>query len=262
MKATRTVSRRDFMKVLAQVGISAVVAEGLVKLSAPKRTGASSGATDSPYHWVMVIDLGRCTGCNYCTYACKAANDTAPGIFWNAVYKDEETFSEEVYIPRPCMHCEHAPCVDVCPVGATYHRPDGLVAMDYDLCIGCRYCQVACPYGSRYFNWEPNNGPNPAADEWGDPQVERRQRGVVEKCTFCTHRIDAGLAAGLVPGVHEDATPNCVNACPVEARTFGDLNNPDSAVSRLLDTRESMVLREELGTHPRVYYLLPERRAS
>jgi phenylacetyl-CoA:acceptor oxidoreductase subunit 1 len=97
--------------------------------------------------------------------------------------------------------------------------------------------------------------------EWGSPEVERRPRGVVEKCTFCAQRIDAGLAAGKIPGVDPEVTPACVNICPVGARFFGDLSDPDSQVSRLLEARESIVLREELGTHPRVYYLLPERSA-
>lgn len=259
---TRTLSRREFVKLAVRLGVSVAVLEALAQVAGKIQLAeANDGSVENPYHWVMVIDLEACTGCNYCTYACKATNDTGQDITWNAVFHDEQTFSQEVYIPRPCMHCEHAPCVEVCPVGATYHRPDGLVTMDYDKCIGCRYCQVACPYGARYFNWAVNDQPNPMSPEWGTPEVDRRPRGVAEKCTFCAHRIDAGLAAGLTPGVDEDATPACVNICPVNARFFGDLNDPRSVVSQLLATRESIQLREDVGAHPRVYYLLPQRSA-
>ncbi len=260
---TRTLSRREFIQYAAQLGVSGALLGGVLtvigRISRASADEHSEG--NASYNWAMVIDLGACTGCNYCTYACKATNDTAPGITWNAVFEDNQTFASEVFIPRPCMHCEHAPCVEVCPVGATYHREDGLIAMDYDKCIGCRYCQVACPYSARYFNWEENKQPNPMAPEWGSPEVERRPRGVIEKCTFCAQRIDAGLAAGKTPGVDKEATPACVNICPVGARVFGDLNDPNSKVSRLLAERESIVLREDLGTHPRVHYLLPERSA-
>ena len=259
---TRTVSRREFVKITTRLGISAAALEVVRRLRGNlTHATASSKAGSSAYDWALAIDLDLCTGCNYCTYACKASNDTADGITWNAVYKDTEHFSKEVYVPRPCMHCEHAPCVDVCPVGATYHRDDGLIAMNYDLCIGCRYCQVACPYGARYFNWEKNDQVNPMVPEWGEPEIERRPRGVVEKCTFCSQRLDAAVENNLTPGKDVAATPACVNICPVGARTFGDLNDPNSKVSRLLAERENIVLREELGTHPRVHYLLPQRKA-
>ncbi len=159
------------------------------------------------------------------------------------------------------MHCEHAPCVEVCPVGASYRRADGIVMMDYDKCIGCRYCEVACPYGARAFNWKEHTEPNSAVPTWGEPEVPRRPRGVVEKCSFCAHRIDRGLAAGLTPGVDAAATPACVNACPVGARKFGDLNDPASEVSVLLANHASYRLREDLGTAPHVYYL-PARKET
>jgi Fe-S-cluster-containing dehydrogenase component len=127
--------------------------------------------------------------------------------------------------------------------------------MDYDKCIGCRYCEVACPYGARAFNWKTFAGPNPAVPTWGEPEIERRPRGVAEKCSFCFQRIDRGLALGLTPGIDRAATPACVVACPMGARAFGDLNDPESTVSRLLATNPSYRLREDLGTGPRVYYL-------
>ena len=140
-------------------------------------------------------------------------------------------------------------------MGATWVREDGIVEMDYDRCIGCRYCEVACPYNARSFNWEEFKGENPAVPTYGQPEVERRPRGVVEKCSFCYQRIDRGLTLGLEPGVDDDATPACVVACPVGARKFGNLKDPDSEVSRILATQQWFRLREDLGTAPRVYYL-------
>ena len=143
-------------------------------------------------------------------------------------------------------------------VGASYYRPDGIVMMDYDKCIGCRYCEVACPYQARSFNWEKFEGPNPAVPEWGQPEVERRPRGVPEKCSFCYQRIDRGMALGLTPGVDPDATPACVTTCPTGARIFGDLNDPESEVSKLIHSHQTVRLRDELGTAPRVYYILAD----
>lgn len=243
------VSRRGAVKVAA---VTVATAAGLRAW----RSGASaSGGAAGDHQWVMVIDQATCTGCGYCSFACRAENDVPPDISWNKVIPLEQVGGKPVFLPRPCMHCEQAPCVDVCPVKASYHRADGIVMTDYDRCIGCRYCEVACPYLARAFNWETFDEPNPAVPEWGQPGVERRPRGVVEKCTFCFHRIDRGLAAGLTPGVDPGATPACVVECPVGARKFGDLNDPESEVSRLLRSRPSYRLREDLGTRPRVYYL-------
>jgi Fe-S-cluster-containing dehydrogenase component len=194
-------------------------------------------------------------GCGQCTLACQAHNDTPADITWNRVIEVEPVGEKQVYLPLPCMHCADAPCADICPVGATYQRADGIVMMDYDRCIGCRYCEMACPYGARYFNWETFSGPNPAVPEWGQPEVPRRPRGVVEKCSFCFNRIDRGLAFGLKPGIDQAATPACVVACPTGARLFGDLNDPASPVSQALAQHPSFRLREDLGTEPRVYYL-------
>ncbi len=209
-------------------------------------------------HWGMVIDLDRCIGCEYCQRACSAVNDVAPGRHWNIVVEDKTQTGETFFFSRPCLHCQHAPCVEVCPVHATYVREDGIVAMDYDRCIGCRYCEVACPYDARKFNWEEYTEENEYQPTWGIAEVERRPRGVVEKCTFCVHRIDAGLEAGLTPGVDREATPACVNSCPVEARTFGNLNDPESRISQIVDHNPTLRLRDELGTEPSVYYIPPK----
>ncbi len=247
--------RRSFLKVLS-AGAAALL--GLW----PRNRGQASGHVGvSEHSWVMVIDQDRCIGCGYCTLACQAHNDAPPNIQWNRVIKAGKVGDSDVYLPRPCMHCDHAPCVSVCPVRASYKRADGIVMMDYDRCIGCRYCEVACPYGARAFNWDEFVGENPLVPEWGIPEVPRRPRGVVEKCSFCYHRIDRGLAVGLKPGEALSATPACVVACPVSARIFGDLNDPDCKVTQLLATNPHYRLREDMGTHPRVYYL-PARRAE
>jgi Fe-S-cluster-containing dehydrogenase component len=206
----------------------------------------------------MVIDQSKCTGCGYCTLACKAHNDIAPDHQWNVVSEVGELGGHKIFLSRPCMQCKEAPCVEVCPVGASYYRDDGIVMMDYDKCIGCRYCQVACPYQARVFNWESFTEENPLVPQWGQPEVERRPRGVPEKCAFCYQRIDRGLSLGLTPGVDEDATPACVVVCPTGARYFGDLKDENSTVSKLLRERPSYRLRDDLGTGCRVYYLPAE----
>src|SRR5512134_3928656 len=224
----KNVNRRDFLK-LAAIGVA--VAAGA---QAIKTAGASSEGPKGEHQWAMVIDQSKCTGCEYCTMACRAHNDVSPEISWNKVSEVGQFDGHIVYIARPCMHCEKAPCVEVCPVKASYYRDDGIVMMDYERCIGCRYCQVACPYEARSFNWEEFTGENPAVPAWGTPEVERRPRGVPEKCSFCYQRINRGLAHGLKPGVDADATPACVVACPTGARLFGDLNDSESNVSKAL----------------------------
>jgi Fe-S-cluster-containing dehydrogenase component len=242
--------RREFMKIALGAGATAASLKLAQKVSASKPEGSS------PHQWAMVIDQRKCVGCGYCSNACRAHNDIHPDISWNRVIESDVIDGENTYISRPCMQCEHAPCVDVCPVKASYYRADGIVMMNYDRCIGCRYCEVACPYNARAFNWEEFTGDNPAVPEWGEPEVERRPRGVVEKCSFCYHRIDRGIALGLTPGVDTDTTPACAVACPVGARVFGDLNDPESQVSMLLEKHVTHRLREDLGTGPRVYYIL------
>lgn len=242
-------SRRDLLKV---AGVAAAAVAGLQVIN---KANASESAPSGGRQWAMVIDQSKCTGCGYCVMACRAHNDVAPDITWNPVLQDGQVGDQKVYLPRPCMQCSKAPCVEVCPVKASYYRPDGIVMMDYDRCIGCRYCEVACPYGARSFNWKKFDGTNPAVPEWGEPEVPRRPRGVPEKCAFCYQRIDRGLQLGLEPGVDEDATPACVGVCPTGARVFGDLNDPNSAVSKLLKANPHFRLREDLGTGPRVYYL-------
>ena len=210
------------------------------------------------FHWGMVIDLDRCIGCEYCVRACSATNDVASERTWNIVVPEETSGGHPFFFSRPCQQCQDAPCVEVCPVGATYVRDDGIVMMNYERCIGCRYCEVACPYDARKFNWEERTDTNEFIPTWGIAEVDRRPRGVIEKCTFCVHRIDAGIETGLEPGLDPEATPACVNICPVGARTFGNLADPESNVSRLIESNATIRLREELGTEPSVYYIPPK----
>ena len=223
--------------------------------------------------WGMVIDLDKCVGCQACTVACKEENNIPYGspreqelrreVYWNRVI----TVSSGGYptprvdfISMPCMHCDNAPCTTVCPAKATYRREDGIIMQDFRRCIGCKYCMIACPYGVRSFNYQeqreeeyhrPDSPPDRAdRGPWPFPQ---RVHGVVEKCTFCFHRIDRGLREGKRIG--DEVVPACVEACPTKARTFGDLDDPGSNVSRLLASRGGFKLREEMGTHPKVYYL-------
>jgi phenylacetyl-CoA:acceptor oxidoreductase 27-kDa subunit len=269
-RVTVELNRRDFLVLGGTAAGSIVAAQVLTtgvlspfgQLKQRQVTGdAAPEKASSEYHWGMVINLEKCIGCEYCQRSCSATNDVLDDKPWNIVVEDQLDNGQTFFFSRPCLHCQDAPCVEVCPVQATYHREDGLVVMDYDRCIGCRYCEVACPYDARKFNWAERTDVNPYIPTWGEAEVERRPRGVVEKCTFCIHRIDAGLANGLMPGVDRDATPACVNACPVGARTFGNLKDPNSRVSQAIANNPTLRLREELGTEPSVYYIPPKKEA-
>lgn len=263
-------TRRDFLALAATAGGSAVAAQVLTTgalspfsgLKQRQVTGAEHAEkATGEHHWGMLIDLSKCIGCEYCQRACSATNDVADDKPWNLVTEDKLDNGQTYFFTRPCLHCQDAPCVEVCPVQATYHREDGLVVMDYNRCIGCRYCEVACPYDARKFNWQERTDKNPYVPTWGTPEVERRPRGVVEKCTFCIHRIDYGLANGLTPGEDRAATPACVNICPVGARVFGDLKDSNSKISRIIENNPTIRLREELGTEPSVYYIPAKKEA-
>lgn len=208
--------------------------------------------------WVMVADLRRCIGCQTCTAACRQANGTPPGVQWRRVVDVEVGDYPNVqraFIPVGCQHCDEPACMDVCPTQATTKRADGIVAIDYDLCIGCAYCAVACPYQARY------RAPRDTFAYGSSPMDNERKThedarvAVASKCTFCVDRIDDGLAKGLTPGVDPEATPACVNACITQTLAFGDLDDTDSNVSRLLATHQHFRMHEELGTGPGFYYL-------
>ncbi len=218
--------------------------------------------------WGMVIDLDRCTACQACTVACKEENnqpvagaaDSARGrdLFWMQLLGAVEGEYPRVagrFVPRPCMHCDEPPCVQVCPVGATTKREDGLVAQDADRCIGCRYCVVACPYGARSFNWRR---PAFQAAQYLNPDVPVRPVGVVEKCTFCVHRLEKAAARARAEGRplrDGDYVTACTQTCTGGAIRFGDLDDPQSEVYGLARDKRAFRLLDELGTHPRVIYL-------
>jgi Fe-S-cluster-containing dehydrogenase component len=259
-----TTSRRDFAKVAGALAGAAVLTQFIsVNTLASRKAPGSEEAATGP-QWGMLIDINKCIGCKYCTYACQAVNNLGDDMIYNVVTSETVQNGKGYFLSRPCMHCVEAPCVHVCPVKATYHRPDGIVIMDYTKCIGCRYCQVACPYDARVFNWHEPIKTSPKSPNFGMQEVPNRPRGVVEKCTFCAHRIDSGMERGLVPGVDPLATPACVGMCPTGARVFGDLTDPESPVSKALEDAKVVIrLREdELSTEPRVFYIPPDAHSN
>ncbi|WP_284139155.1 MULTISPECIES: 4Fe-4S dicluster domain-containing protein [unclassified Virgibacillus] len=206
--------------------------------------------------WGMVIDLRKCVGCDSCTVACKAENRTPPGISYNVVLEEEiGEFPNvaKVNLPMPCMHCDNPPCVQVCPVRATFKLDNGIVTIDNDRCIGCRYCIVACPYGARSYDFgesyedEMLGFNDVSSPEYGIERGERKPKktpiGTVRKCNFCMHRLERG------------EEPACVETCIGDARFFGDLNDPNSTVSKLANSPRAFRLKSELGAGPNVIYL-------
>ena len=205
----------------------------------------------------MVIDLNSCVGCQTCTIACKHANDTPPEVQWRKVIDVElGQFPnvERLFLVTGCQHCANPPCVPVCPTGATKQRLDGLVTMDYDTCIGCGYCAVACPYQARTIvhqqDWYYGE---PTAQE--EHVANKNRIGVANKCTFCVDKLDDGLAQGLTPGVDAEATPACAISCIATAIHFGDFNDPNSTISQLASENDAFQMHQELGTDPQIRYL-------
>ncbi len=223
-----------------------------------------------PQRWIMVIDLRKCVGCHACTIACVAENKLPPGIVYRPVMDVEVGKYPNVsrnFTPRPCFHCEKPPCVSVCPVGATKKREDGIVDIDYNKCIGCRYCAVACPYNARVFDFGYKDyqtgfpasaglilgqeGLNPYNErpslEYNKKWVREAHKqpvGNVRKCHFCQHRLSAGML------------PACTVTCIGRATYFGNKNDPNSLVSELIANPNVMRLRVEIGTDPQCYYLV------
>jgi phenylacetyl-CoA:acceptor oxidoreductase subunit 1 len=172
----------------------------------------------------------------------------------------EEKPEEMTTYPVRCNHCKEAPCVDVCVTGASQKREDGIVWVDQDKCVGCRYCIIACPYQNRTFLSKDKDtgyfpGYEPTGFEKAGKKIYPHTVGTTEKCNFCMERIDDGLSKGLKPGIDRDATPACVNTCPARALTFGDLDDPNSEVSRLIRDKKAFNLHPEYDTEPSIYYI-------
>ena len=227
--------------------------------SAPARPTSADVRRGIPGRkWVMVIDLANCDGCGVCSMTCAKSHFVPPDRQWLRVFRmQDDPASASYWMPRPCFHCDDPPCARVCPVGATFKRDDGIVLIDNERCIGCRFCMAACPYSVRVFNWgRPNDPPAATArgysPEWGYP----RRVGTAEKCDFCPDMARDGKL------------PHCAGACPMGAIWFGDENEDAVTNSRGETVRLSTLLRdraafrelEELGTKPRVYYLPPDHR--
>lgn len=219
----------------------------------------------------FIIDLKRCFGCYTCQVACKAEHFTPPDVSWGRCLKGETgkyPTTIRQALPILCMQCKEPECMKVCPTKATTQRPDGIITVDKNLCVGCRYCMVACPYGSRYFTlkwssyFSEDKLPSPIDDdvrrlfpgiktlspfeEYAKRQwIEKYGEGTATKCNFCIERVEKGQK------------PSCVETCPAKARYFGDLDDPESEVATLLKTQRGFQLNPEFGTDPSVYYLPP-----
>ncbi|MEE4272770.1 MAG: 4Fe-4S dicluster domain-containing protein [Thermoanaerobaculales bacterium] len=261
-------NRRDFLKL---AGLTAVGAAGATSIKAPNVEASTGGDHAEPsgdgVRLAMVIDLRKFAKddalIDKCVEACHTTHnvpdfedDPKNEVKWiwaedfeTAFHSQEFHFIREDLKGKPtlllCNHCDNPPCTRVCPTQATWKREaDGIVMMDWHRCIGCRYCVVACPYGSRSFNWKD---PRPAIEEI-TIDYPTRMKGVVEKCTFCEERIARGLE------------PACVEVCENEEIVFGDLNDPNSKVRRLLAERMAIRRKAGLGTQPEVYYIIDDPR--
>jgi molybdopterin-containing oxidoreductase family iron-sulfur binding subunit len=232
-----------------------------------ERLQAQIKVADTPaqpgVEFAYALDISRCIGCRRCVYACVEENNQSrdPQLHWIKVlsmekekgvdfsaadpYYNPPTVPQEghFYVPVACQQCRNAPCTKVCPTGATWTEKDGIVVIDYDWCIGCRYCMAACPYGARHFNWAeptiPRDKLNTNTHYLGN---RPRPKGVVEKCTFCIQRTRAGRY------------PACVEVCPVGARKFGNLLDKDSEIRYIIEHKRVLVLKEDLNTVPRFFY--------
>ena len=221
--AAPSASRRNFLR-----GIPVITA-------AAATVPTPAMAETSKHHWGMLVDVRKCIGCQACTVSCIQENVVPEGSFRTVVSTYSVKVNDSVQpagtyvLPRLCNHCDEPPCVPVCPVSATYKRADGIVVVNNERCVGCAYCVQACPYDARFINHETNKA---------------------DKCTFCAHRVEAGLL------------PACVETCVGGARIFGDLNDANGVLRKQLDANKDKlkVLKPEQGTKPQLYYIgLDER---
>ncbi|MEK6626733.1 MAG: 4Fe-4S dicluster domain-containing protein [Bdellovibrionota bacterium] len=267
------IGRRDFMEQLTKTGAGALALGLAGGAAAILATACGTGTVKTSdgkqkYRYGMVIDTRRCVGCEACVVACKAENKTPVGVFNNRVTKDAEAGSpneKPIFMTRPCFHCENPPCVAACPVeGATYKREsDGIVVVNYDVCGGSQACITACPYGARTFDEGKNypavsektpyaKVPSPEYNQFRAREGERATSNVARKCTFCMHLQDD-------KGRYDQAAgrwPACTKTCTGHAIFFGDFNDSDSEVSKLVKAGKAVRLKEHLKTEPNVYYLM------
>jgi Fe-S-cluster-containing dehydrogenase component len=223
------------------------------------------------YRWAMVIDLDLCTACQACVVACHAENNVPTvgeeevskgrSMHWIRIeryWRGEGSYLKADFMPLLCQQCQSAPCEPVCPLYATIHDPNDHVNIQvYNRCSGIRYCGVNCPYKVRMFNWFNPYFPEPLNEQL-NPDVTVRTRGIMEKCNFCIHRIRRAREEARADGLSLDThavQPACVQTCPTDALIFGDLNDPESRVSKLARSPRAFVLLEELGTEPSIFYL-------
>ena len=203
--------------------------------------------------WAMIIDLRKCVGCETCIEICRQVNKPPPGPAWRKSIEHEiedNPGRRQLFLTMSCMHCEKPICLEVCPTGATFRRPDGILDINLDLCVGCGSCVVACPYQARSI----------AKSDIMPKEITAKNKdriGICTKCNFCLQHIDAGLAQGLKPGSDPEATPKCVRFCLADALYFGDIDDPESEVSRLIHDNKVFRMQEEQGTNPSVYYIVP-----
>lgn len=209
--------------------------------------------------WAMVIDLRKCIGCGTCRYVCTHVNKVPTNVSWRRLADCEileNSKRERLFLTMSCMHCGKAPCLKACPTNATYRRPDGIIDINYELCTGCGSCIVACPYLARSISFKDSISLD-QGNNTENATVARPDRiGICTKCNFCLSLLDAGLAHGLQPGVDPEATPICVRYCIADAMHFGNLDESENKVSKMIRENKTICLQEELSTEPSVYYIL------
>ncbi len=250
--------RRKFLKIVGASGASLAIPAGALTLGRGKPDAEPAGEPPGRLRrWVMVIDLRRCDGCQsldkppQCPQACIEGHYVPEPMEWIQCYETEMPGGGTQFVSTPCQHCQNAPCVNVCPVGATFHTPEGVVLIDQQRCIGCRLCMAACPYDRRFFNWGDPPVPTAAMLAKYNPETQVPAiRGTVMKCDLCPEMARAGKL------------PYCVQGCTTKALYYGDLEediatNGEDVVklSVFLSENSAYQLKEELGTKPRVYYI-------
>jgi molybdopterin-containing oxidoreductase family iron-sulfur binding subunit len=252
------ITRRRFLSALVGLGTATVAGTTALAQHQPREVQAETGENAKrTRQWVLVIDLRKCEGCvtrnapPACVEACNTEHFVPAGQEWIKVFEMEGAGGHTYFLPRPCMQCENAPCLNVCPVGATYRDEEGVILIDHERCIGCRMCMAACPYDARSFNWEqPDNPPGATFANYSPEYPVPHRRGTVEKCMLCAHRTAVGRL------------PACAEACPMYAIYLGDLSEDIATngkeivkLSLFLAEHSAFRLKEELGTRPRVWYI-------